>query len=326
VPAGRIADHWGRKRVLLLGVALFTATSAVAAGAPNLGVLVGARAVQAVGAAMIVPTSLGLLYPNFPRRQHTLVVGIWAGVGAVAASTGPPVGGLLVTLDWRWIFLINVPIGIGTVVAGVLLLPEARQAKGSALPDPASAVTLLAAVSLLVLGMFPGLILVGLAGGLSQAPMVAAAGTLAPERATTGGAVLDMSRQIGGAVGVAVLVALVARPTVTGFDHAWWVQGSAGLAAAATLLALRSGPGPEKIEDYAPTAGAMREAAASLNHAQPGDPAKAARAIVEMAAAAEPPLRLQLGTDTLQAVQAKLDGVRAEMDASRHVGAGTDHA
>jgi hypothetical protein len=70
----------------------------------------------------------------------------------------------------------------------------------------------------------------------------------------------------------------------------------------------------------------MREAAASLNHAQPGDPAKAARAIVEMAAAAEPPLRLQLGTDTLQAVQAKLDGVRAEMDASRHVGAGTDHA
>ena len=102
VPAGRIADHWGRKKVLLSGVALFTLTSAVASAAPDLGVLVGARAVQAVGAAMIVPTSLGLLYPSFPRRQHTLVVGLWAGVGAVAASAGPPVGGLLVTVDWRW--------------------------------------------------------------------------------------------------------------------------------------------------------------------------------------------------------------------------------
>lgn len=115
--AGRIADQWGRKKMLLSGVALFTLTSAVAAAAPSLGVLVAARAVQAVGAAMIVPTSLGLLYPSFPKRQHTLVVGLWAGVGAIAASAGPPVGGLLVTLDWRWIFLINVPVGIATLIS-----------------------------------------------------------------------------------------------------------------------------------------------------------------------------------------------------------------
>ncbi|MBW8707512.1 Antiseptic resistance protein [Streptomyces sp. MBT84] len=105
---------------------------------------------------MIVPSSLGLLYPSFPKRQHTLVVGLWAGVGAVAASAGPPLGGLLVTLDWRWIFLINVPIGIATLIAGALLLPEVRQPKGAALPGPVSALALLLAVSLLVLATIQG--------------------------------------------------------------------------------------------------------------------------------------------------------------------------
>src|SRR6201995_2634746 len=127
VPAGRVADLYGRKKVLLLGVGLFTAASAVASFAPTLGVLVGARAVQAVGAALIGPAALGLLYPSFPKRQHTLVVGLWAGVAAIAASAGPPVGGVLVTVDWRWIFLITLPIGAATVAAGLRLLPEVRQ-------------------------------------------------------------------------------------------------------------------------------------------------------------------------------------------------------
>ncbi|MGW2686512.1 oxidoreductase [Streptomyces sp. NPDC001414] len=83
--------------------------------------------------------------------------------------------------------------------------------------------------------------------------------------------------------------------------------------------------GPYTIEDYASTAGAMRAAAVSLNHAQPGDPAKAARAVVEMAAAPEPPLRLPLGADTLQAFEAKLEAFRKEMDAWRHVALATDH-
>ncbi|MEV5752421.1 oxidoreductase [Actinoallomurus sp. NPDC052308] len=83
--------------------------------------------------------------------------------------------------------------------------------------------------------------------------------------------------------------------------------------------------GPTVIDDYAATAGAMRDAAAGLNHAQPGDPAKAARAIVEIAAAPEPPLRVQLGADTLQAFEAKLDSFRKEMDIWRHVALSTDH-
>ncbi|HEX4256176.1 MAG TPA: MFS transporter, partial [Streptosporangiaceae bacterium] len=87
VPAGRLADHFGRRRFLLAGVTVFTLASAACAAAPSLPVLVGARAVQAVGAALIVPTSLGLLYPSFPKRQHATVVGIWAGVAAVAGSS-----------------------------------------------------------------------------------------------------------------------------------------------------------------------------------------------------------------------------------------------
>ncbi|MFF7979883.1 oxidoreductase [Streptomyces sp. NPDC007901] len=83
--------------------------------------------------------------------------------------------------------------------------------------------------------------------------------------------------------------------------------------------------GPDPIDDYAPTVGAMRTAAASLNHAQPGDPAKAARAIVEMAGTPEPPLRLPLGADTLQAFDAKLDTFRKDMDAARHIALSTDH-
>ncbi|MFF7882516.1 oxidoreductase [Streptomyces sp. NPDC020794] len=83
--------------------------------------------------------------------------------------------------------------------------------------------------------------------------------------------------------------------------------------------------GPDTIDDYAPTVGAMRSAAASLNHAQPGDPAKAAQAIVEMADTPEPPLRLPLGGDTLHAFDAKLDAFRKDMDAWRHVALATDH-
>jgi EmrB/QacA subfamily drug resistance transporter len=156
VPAGRLADHFGRRRFLLVGVAVFTLASAACAAAPTLGVLVAARAVQAVGAALIVPTSLGLLYPAFAKRQHAMVVGIWAGVAAVAGTAGPPIGGLLVGVSWRWIFLINVPIGVATLLGGLRVLPEVRAVAGSRLPDWVSAVLVLASVTLLVLGTVQG--------------------------------------------------------------------------------------------------------------------------------------------------------------------------
>ena len=378
VPAGRLADHFGRRRFLLAGVAVFTLASAACAVAPSLGVLVAARAVQAAGAALIVPTSLGLLYPAFAKRQHAMVVGIWAGVAAVAGTAGPPVGGLLVEASWRWIFLINVPIGVATLLAGLRVLPEVRAAAGSRLPDWLSAAGVLASVTLLVLGtvqgaawgwgsdrtvallavaavvtaltvartlrhphalierdlftsrpftgasvalfvffigfaifllsvvlflqgewhysvvesglaiapgpataalfavnagriqarfgrllpamagtlfmavaagywmlrtgarpdyavaFLPGLIAAGISAGLTQAPLFAAAGTLPPDRATTGSAVLNMARQVGSAVGVAVVVVILGTGTartVAGFHHAWAAEAIAGLIA-----------------------------------------------------------------------------------------------
>ena len=156
VPAGRLADHFGRRRFLLAGVVVFTLASVLCALSPSLVVLVAARAVQAVGAAMIVPTSLGLLLSAFPQRQHNLVVGIWAGTAAIAGSSGPTIGGLLVQASWRWVFLINVPIGLAVLIAGRAVLPEVRSHAGARLPDPLSTLTLLAAITLLTLGTVQG--------------------------------------------------------------------------------------------------------------------------------------------------------------------------
>jgi EmrB/QacA subfamily drug resistance transporter len=388
VPAGRLADHFGRRRFLLVGVAVFTLASAACAVAPTLGVLVAARGVQAVGAALIVPTSLGLLYPAFAKRQHAMVVGIWAGVAAVAGTAGPPIGGLLVELSWRWIFLINVPIGVATLLAGLKVLPEVRAVAGSRLPDWVSSVLVLGSVTLLVLGtvqgptwgwgsaktvallavaaavialtvmrtlryphalierdlftsrpftgasialflffvgfsifllsvvlflqgewhysvvrsglaispgpataavfainagrirarfgrllpalagtlllavaaclwilctgahpdyaagFLPGAFVMGISAGLTQAPLFAAAGTLPPDRATTGSAVLNMARQVGSAVGVSVVVVIVgtgAAHTVTDFHHVWAAQAIAGaLACLAVAVTART--------------------------------------------------------------------------------------
>ena len=148
VPMGRLADHFGRKRFLLAGVGVFTLGSVIDAVAPSLVVMVIGRVIQAVGGAMIIPTSLGLLYPSFPKHEHAKVVGIWAGVAAIAASSGPTIGGLLVHVDWRWIFVINVPIGAATVIAGVKILPEVRAHKSARLPDAFSGLVLVATLAL----------------------------------------------------------------------------------------------------------------------------------------------------------------------------------
>src|SRR4051812_19133029 len=111
VPAGRLADRSGRRRGFLAGVALFTAASVLCAAAPNLAVLVAARALQAVGAAALVPTSLGILLAVYPQTARGRVVRAWTAVGALARAFGPLVGGVLVSGDWQWVFWVNVPIG-----------------------------------------------------------------------------------------------------------------------------------------------------------------------------------------------------------------------
>ncbi|MDQ2895756.1 MAG: MFS transporter [Actinomycetota bacterium] len=156
VPAGRLADHYGRRRFLLAGVLVFVVGSCLCAAAPTLGVLVAGRLVQAGGAAAIVPASLGLLLPVFPAHRHNLVVGVWAATAAVAASAGPPIGGLLIALSWRWIFLVNLPIGVFTLLLGFRILPEVRADRDAQLPDVISILALLAAVTLLSVGLVQG--------------------------------------------------------------------------------------------------------------------------------------------------------------------------
>lgn len=126
VPAGRWADRTGRKRAFLIGLAVFTASSAVCALAPALGVLVGARVVQAIGGALMLPTSLGLLLPAFGPARQGAAIGLWSAVGGAAAAFGPPIGGLLVQVSWRWVFLVNLPFSLLALLFGVRLLNEVR--------------------------------------------------------------------------------------------------------------------------------------------------------------------------------------------------------
>ncbi|HEX5923586.1 MAG TPA: DHA2 family efflux MFS transporter permease subunit [Baekduia sp.] len=155
VPAGRWADRTGRKRAFLGGLALFTLASAACAAAPSIGVLIAARVVQAAGAAVLMPASLGLLLPEFPPEKRGLAIGLWAAVGGTAAAAGPVIGGLLVELSWRWVFLVNIPIGIAAIVAGTRVLREIRE-EGAERPDLVGAGLLTAAVATLIGGIIEG--------------------------------------------------------------------------------------------------------------------------------------------------------------------------
>ena len=101
VPAGRWADAFGRKRAFLLGLGVFVAASTACALAPSVGLLIGARVVQAAGGALMLPTSLGLMLPEFGPHERHVAIGVWAATGGIAAAAGPPLGGLLVQADWR---------------------------------------------------------------------------------------------------------------------------------------------------------------------------------------------------------------------------------
>lgn len=149
VPGGRWADRIGRKRIFVAGLLTFAAASAVCAAAPSIPVLVGARVVQAAGGAMMLPATLGLILPAFPREQRAMAVGIWSAVGGVAAALGPPIGGLLVQLSWHWIFIVNVPIGLATALVAIRSLDEVRDPAHGARPDLLGAAELTLGVGLL---------------------------------------------------------------------------------------------------------------------------------------------------------------------------------
>ncbi|MGB8859206.1 MAG: DHA2 family efflux MFS transporter permease subunit [Ilumatobacteraceae bacterium] len=147
IPAGRLADRIGRRRVFLIGVVVFTIGSMACGLAPSLGLLIAAEALEAVGAALLIPSSLALLLRAFDTSRIPVVVAIWGAISASAGAAGPPLGALLVGhLSWRWAFFINLPVGIFSFFLGRRVLSESREATAGRLPDPLS-------VGLLALGM-----------------------------------------------------------------------------------------------------------------------------------------------------------------------------
>ena len=149
VVAGRLGDRIGQRPIFLAGVAVFTVASLGCALAPNLGLLVVARVVQAIGAAAQLPTSLALLLAAVPVERRTTATRSWAAVGGLAAASGPVLGGLLVQADWRWVFVVNLPIGVFALIAGLASLPHPAARESGRLPDAFGAVLVTAAVAAL---------------------------------------------------------------------------------------------------------------------------------------------------------------------------------
>jgi EmrB/QacA subfamily drug resistance transporter len=157
VPAGRLADRVGRKRVFLGGVGLFLLASVACGLAPTVGVLIAARAVQAAGAAALVPTSLGLLLPEFPLEQRATATALWGATGGIAAATGPALGGVLIEVfDWRAVFFVNLLIGLPALIPARRILRELREAHTAEFPSPLAVALLVGAIGALSLAIVDG--------------------------------------------------------------------------------------------------------------------------------------------------------------------------
>jgi DHA2 family methylenomycin A resistance protein-like MFS transporter len=155
--AGDLADRAGSRRLFLAGLAAFGGASALCAAAPDASVLIGARAVQGLGAAAILPSSLAIVNQLFPDpTERPKAIGVWASLGGSALVLGPILGGVLVgPLGWRAIFWLNVPLVVAAVIGGLLTLPEGSRAKG-ARPDWAGQMLGTAALAALVFALIEG--------------------------------------------------------------------------------------------------------------------------------------------------------------------------
>jgi EmrB/QacA subfamily drug resistance transporter len=211
IPAGRLADAAGRKLVYLYGFVVFTVASAACGLAPTLGALVGFRILQAVGAAMLQANSVALVTTSVPAARVRAALGMQAGAQALGLALGPTLGGLLVaTVGWRWVFGVNVPVGVAAVVAGRYLLPRTRERTPLGKLDWPGLVLLAAAATagLLALSAGSGLALPAwLVLALAVLTLAAAGGFVWRERHTNE-PLLDLGLLGRGGVGVALVGAL----------------------------------------------------------------------------------------------------------------------
>ncbi|RYC07407.1 DHA2 family efflux MFS transporter permease subunit [Nocardioides zhouii] len=157
IVCGRLTDLLGRRRAFVGGVVLFTAASVLCGAAPSVELLIAARVLQALGAALVVPSSLALVVEAFPEDRRAHAIGLWGAAAAVAAGLGPPLGGALVELGgWRWAFWVNLPFGVAAVWAARRLLVESRAPGRRTLPDLRGAALLVACLGALNLAIVKG--------------------------------------------------------------------------------------------------------------------------------------------------------------------------
>jgi MFS family permease len=157
VPAGALADKTGRKRMVLIGVALFGLGSLIGALAPDPAWLMVARSVQALGASAYTPASAALLIAAFPPEKLATAIGVWAVTGGVTSAVGPPVAGLLIRWqDWRWTFWFTVPASMLIVALGIRYLQESVVDRTKKVPDPFGAVIVMVGISGVVLALVQG--------------------------------------------------------------------------------------------------------------------------------------------------------------------------
>jgi EmrB/QacA subfamily drug resistance transporter len=120
-----LGDRFGRRRMFVIGLSLFTAASAAAALAPSMNALIAARAIQGIGAAIVTPLTLTILSDAFPKEKRGLALGAWSGIAGLAVASGPLVGGAVVDgISWQWIFWLNVPIGVVLAPLALMFLRE----------------------------------------------------------------------------------------------------------------------------------------------------------------------------------------------------------
>ena len=156
VPAGRFSDKYGQKNVFMLGLAVFTIASLACAVSPDLWVLIVFRCVQGIGAAMLIPSSLGLVLTTMPPARVKRSVRLWAVSGAAAGAIGPVLGGLLTSLSWRWIFLINLPIGITAIAVTWKMIPNVRHDRSTKMPDPIGSLMAILTIGAISFGLLNG--------------------------------------------------------------------------------------------------------------------------------------------------------------------------
>ena len=157
VASGRLADVLGRKRTFIVGIVIFTIASGLCAVAGNVEQLIAFRVLQGIGSAILVPASLALVVEGFDASHRAHAIGLWGAAAAIASGLGPPIGGMLVeAFNWRWVFLVNLPLGVLAVVVSGRVLTESRASGRRRVPDLRGAVLLGATLGLLTLGLVKG--------------------------------------------------------------------------------------------------------------------------------------------------------------------------